>query len=51
MVITALLQGLAQGLLGLAEGHEGIQLANLLEKLLQLGFSHRGPVLFAGSGL
>jgi hypothetical protein len=51
VVIAAVPQGLAQGWLGLAEGHEGIQLAYLLEKLLQLGFSHRGPVRFAGSGL
>jgi hypothetical protein len=40
MVIAAVPQGLAQARFGFAEGHKGIQLAHLLEKLLQLVFSH-----------
>jgi hypothetical protein len=40
MVVAAIAQGLAQGRLRFAEGHEGIQLAHFFEKLLQLGLSH-----------
>jgi hypothetical protein len=41
-VAGAVAEALAEGRIGLAQGHEGIELAHLLEELLQLGFGHQG---------
>ena len=42
LVAGAIAQPLAEGRIGLTQGDKGIELAHLLEKLLQLGFSHQG---------
>jgi len=40
VVMAAILQLLTQAGVGLAQGHEGIELLHFLEKLLELGFGH-----------
>jgi hypothetical protein len=37
---VAVPQGVPHGGVRLTQGHKGIELADLLEKLLQLGFGH-----------